>query len=114
MSRSSRCRTWPGRRAVPGTELKVTSFDTGELLPLGAEGEICVRTPSLLRGYWGQPAATARPVAFVQLRPGAAGRLTEDELAAWCREHMASYKVPEIRFVSELPLTATGKVKKHV
>jgi long-chain acyl-CoA synthetase len=58
------------------------------------------------------PRRSEVPVAFVQLRPGAAA--TEEELAAWCREHMAAYKVPRIRLVSELPLTTTGKVKKHV
>jgi acyl-CoA synthetase (AMP-forming)/AMP-acid ligase II len=39
--------------------------------------------------------------------------LTEAELAAWCRQNMATYKVPEIRFVDSLPMTATGKVKKE-
>ena len=162
----------------------------GELVHLGdvgggpgGEGEICIRTPSLLRRYWGKPEATAAalrsgwlhtgdigmiddggflhflgrrkemlkvngmsvfpseievllsghpdvagsgvvgaadprqgevPVAFVLLRPRARGRLTEAELAAWCAGHMARYKVPAIRFVDELPLTATGKVKKHI
>lgn len=51
------------------------------------------------------------PVAFVLVDPAAG--LTEDDLAAWCRQNMASYKVPIIRFVDQLPMTATGKVKKH-
>jgi acyl-CoA synthetase (AMP-forming)/AMP-acid ligase II len=37
------------------------------------------------------------------------------ELSAWCREHMANYKVPRrIELVSELPLNASGKVTKDV
>lgn len=51
------------------------------------------------------------PVAFIRLRPEHAA-VTGDDLLGWCREHMASYKVPEIRLVAELPMTATGKVRK--
>jgi acyl-CoA synthetase (AMP-forming)/AMP-acid ligase II len=37
----------------------------------------------------------------------------EATLIAWCREHMANYKVPrEVHFVDELPLTASGKVQR--
>ena len=34
-------------------------------------------------------------------------------MADWCRANMATYKVPEIRIVESLPMTATGKVKKE-
>ena len=51
-------------------------------------------------------------VAFVELKPGYS-ELTEAALTEWCRINMAGYKVPEIRFVDPLPLTATGKVAKE-
>jgi acyl-CoA synthetase (AMP-forming)/AMP-acid ligase II len=54
------------------------------------------------------------PVAFVQLRPEHAGSVTATELAAWCRDSMAVYKVPEVHLVEEFPLTETGKVQKEV
>lgn len=42
------------------------------------------------------------------------GRLTEDELIAYCREHMAAYKVPrEVTFMSELPKSRVGKVLRR-
>ncbi len=41
---------------VPGTEVKICDFDTGELKPLDEEGEILIRTPTLLKGYWNKPA----------------------------------------------------------
>ena len=44
---------------VPGTELRICDFDSHELKPLGEEGELCVRTPSLLKGYWNRPEASA-------------------------------------------------------
>lgn len=52
------------------------------------------------------------PVAFVKLDPAQAAGLTAEGLQDWCRERMASYKVPEIRLVDQLPTSATGKVLK--
>ena len=41
------------------------------------------------------------------------GDVDEGALIAWCREHMANYKVPRaVHFVDELPLTASGKVQR--
>ena len=53
------------------------------------------------------------PVAFVLVHDSARENTTEAGIAAWCRENMAVYKVPEIRIVEALPMTATGKVKKE-
>jgi acyl-CoA synthetase (AMP-forming)/AMP-acid ligase II len=50
--------------------------------------------------------------AFVILRDGSSA--TSDEIAAWCRDQMANYKVPRrVEIVTELPLNATGKVLKY-
>ncbi len=51
--------------------------------------------------------------AFVVLKEGE--HATETELISFCRERLASYKVPrEITFVKELPKTPAGKVLKWV
>jgi acyl-CoA synthetase (AMP-forming)/AMP-acid ligase II len=166
---------------VPGTEFRICDFATRRILPLGTTGEICVRSPSLLKGYWNNPdetraslvngwfhtgdigqidiagylhylgrgkemlkvngmsvfptevegllmrhpavarvgvagiadAATGqRPAAFVVLAEDWPGRISEDDLTGWCRDNMATYKVPAIHFVAVLPMTATGKVKR--
>jgi acyl-CoA synthetase (AMP-forming)/AMP-acid ligase II len=53
-------------------------------------------------------------MAFVVLRPEAAGTTAAD-IIAWCREQMANYKVPRaVEIVDELPLNASGKVEKGV
>ena len=52
------------------------------------------------------------PVAFVMLKPDFVGRVSAEEITAWCRKNMAHFKVPEVRIVDQLPLTATGKVQK--
>jgi long-chain acyl-CoA synthetase len=50
--------------------------------------------------------------AFVILNQGAG--VTEDELVAWGKEQMASYKYPRlVTFVDSLPMTATGKILKR-
>ncbi len=59
---------------VPGAEFKITDFETGELVPLGHDGEIRVRTPSLLKGYWNKPQATAEALVDGWLRTGDIGR----------------------------------------
>jgi len=57
---------------------------------------------------WGETVA-----AFVQQRPGLS--LTETELDASCRRHLASYKVPRIwRIVDQFPQTASGKIQKFL
>jgi len=55
---------------------------------------------------WGET-----PVALVVLRDGS--QMSETELIAFCRERLAHFKCPSsIRFVPELPRTATGKLQK--
>jgi acyl-CoA synthetase (AMP-forming)/AMP-acid ligase II len=50
--------------------------------------------------------------AVVALRPGQV--VTEEELIAFCREHLASYKKPRsVEFVAELPKNAYGKILKR-
>ncbi|WP_188647009.1 AMP-binding protein [Marinithermofilum abyssi] len=166
---------------MPETELKIVDFETDDLVPLGEEGEIAIRTPSLFKFYWNKPESERalrdgwlytgdlgvldeegflhflgrkkemlkvkgmsvfpaeiealicgheaieacgvvgrshpekgeEPVAFVQLVSGYKGKLSEVDLEKWCRENMAGYKVPVIQIIEELPLTATGKVKKE-
>jgi long-chain acyl-CoA synthetase len=43
---------------IPGVEVSIQN-DTGELLPAGQTGELCVRGANVMLGYWNQPAATA-------------------------------------------------------
>jgi acyl-CoA synthetase (AMP-forming)/AMP-acid ligase II len=51
-------------------------------------------------------------MAFVV--PRASATIDPDELLAWCREHMANYKVPRrVEVVDAFPLNASGKVLKY-
>lgn len=52
-------------------------------------------------------------MAYVVPRPGAAP--TPESIIAWCRTHMANYKVPRyVEVVTSLPTNASGKVTKFV
>jgi benzoate-CoA ligase family protein len=52
-----------------------------------------------------------KPVAFVVAEPGTMP--TADDLVAWCREGLASFKRPRaVVLVEEIPKTATGKVQR--
>ena len=52
------------------------------------------------------------PAAFIELRTGQA--VTEEEVIAFCREHMARFKVPKKVVFGTLPKTSTGKIQKYV
>lgn len=166
---------------MPGTDVAIVDFETGELVPPGGEGQIIVRSPSMMRAYHNRPEATAEtlrdgwlhtgdigsldengalhylgrtkemlkvngmsvfpselehlfsrhpqvaacgvigvadakkgqvPVAYVELVPEARSRVGADDLLAWCRDHMATYKIPRIEVIDEMPLAPTGKVSK--
>src|SRR5262249_57790304 len=50
-------------KPLPTVQLEIRDFDTGAPVPLGAEGEVCIRSPGALFGYWRNPAATAATIA---------------------------------------------------
>ena len=47
---------------VPSTEMKIVDLDSGEPLGPGREGEVWIRGPQVMKGYLGNPAATAATV----------------------------------------------------
>ena len=62
---------------VPGCEVEIRDAD-GRALPAGEAGEICVRSPGLMLGYWNAPATTAQAIRDGWLHTGDVGRLDED------------------------------------
>ena len=57
---------------------------------------------------WGET-----PCAFVTLKPDAAG-VTDADIIAWCRRHLAHFKAPRRVVFGPLPKTSTGKIQKYL
>jgi long-chain acyl-CoA synthetase len=64
-------------RPVPIMDVKVTD-PIGETLAIGETGEIWFRSPSLIRGYWNRPEATAETIVDGWLRSGDIGHLDDE------------------------------------
>lgn len=169
-------------KPIPLTESRIVSLQDGAELGPNEYGELVVRGPQVMRGYWNLPEETAMTIQDGWLHTGdiamkdeedyyyivdrkkdmiiAGGynvypreveevlyrhpavqeavvigvpdayrgetvkavvvtrqdaSLTAEELEAYCREHMAAYKVPRIyEFRDALPKTAVGKILRRL
>jgi long-chain acyl-CoA synthetase len=62
---------------VPGCEVTIQD-DAGQTRPAGADGEICVRSPGVMPGYWHTVGASAEVLAGGWLHTGDIGHEDED------------------------------------
>jgi fatty-acyl-CoA synthase len=66
-------------RAMPQTEIRIASLENGETLPIGQQGEVCVRGYALMKGYDGDAESTAQVIqADGWLHTGDLGVMRED------------------------------------
>lgn len=56
---------------------------------------------------WGEVRGT-----FVELKPGV--EVGPEAVIAFCREHLAGFKIPKAVVFGDLPKTSTGKIQKFV
>lgn len=65
------------RRTVgrPAAEVRIRDLDDDHDLPPGEIGEVCVRSPSTMLGYWGEPELTASTVRDGWVHTGDLGSL---------------------------------------
>ena len=62
---------------VPGTEAEVRD-EEGRALPRGAAGELHLRGPHIVQGYWGAPEKTAAAIREGWLRTGDVARIDDE------------------------------------
>lgn len=71
----------PGSIGLPvtGTECKIVDLKTGDReVPVGEEGELCVRGPQVMKGYWNMPQETAGAMRDGWLHTGDVARMDMD------------------------------------
>ena len=168
---------------VPDTEVKIVDLETGEELGAGESGEIVIRGPQTMKGYWPTPGSgldngwlhtgdigkmdkngyfvledrvkdmanisgykvyttevdeilfkypgvamaaavgipdperpgSERIKIFIKPKEEYKGKLTADEIIAYCKDKLPAIAVPRyVEFRDELPLTVTEKIFKRV
>jgi len=131
-----------GGLPVNDTEQKIVDLETGEReLPVGEVGEIIVRGPQVMLGYWNAPESTAAALRNGWLYTGDIGRIDAqgyltitdrkkemikykgfgiapaeiEALLEWARGRLAGYKtLHEVALVDAIPKTASGKILRRV
>jgi long-chain acyl-CoA synthetase len=69
----------PGSVGLPVPDVEIAILDdAGQALPSGEIGEICVRGPNVMKGYWRLPEATAETFIGTWLRTGDLGYIDGD------------------------------------
>lgn len=92
-----------------------------DMLKVGGENVDPMEVEALLLGLEGvqQVAVVAYPdprltdVAVAYIQPRAGATVSEDEVIAYCRGKVATFKIPRhVLFIDEFPMTGSGKIRK--
>jgi fatty-acyl-CoA synthase len=81
------------------------------------EVEECLyRHPQVMEAAGGRASRreVGRDAVRVRGAQAGAGSVAEEDIVAWCREHLARFKVPRTVVFGELPKTSTGKIQKFL
>ena len=62
---------------LPDTDCKIVDMETGEEVPVGMPGELCIKGPQVMSGYWQQPEETRSTLMDGWLYTGDIARMDE-------------------------------------
>ncbi len=85
-----------GSMGIPSfdEEFKIMDFnDKTKELPIGEEGEIVLRNPGCMKGYWNNPEKTAETLIDGWVYTGDVGKFDEDGYLYWLGRHKEMIKV---------------------
>lgn len=95
---------------VPGTDVVVVDPVTAEPMGYGEAGEILLRSPSIMTGYWRNPEATAEQLRDGWLHTGDTGYLDEDG----CLHYLARTKeMIKVKGMSVFPAEVEMMLARH-
>lgn len=63
---------------IENVEMRVVNPETGKAVPIGESGELLIRGPNVMLGYWNRPNETAEAIVDGWFRTGDVGRMDED------------------------------------
>jgi long-chain acyl-CoA synthetase len=63
---------------LPSTQARIVDIETGEIIPPGEVGELLIRGPQVMQGYWQMPEETVQALRDGWLHTGDLARMDED------------------------------------
>jgi acyl-CoA synthetase (AMP-forming)/AMP-acid ligase II len=104
-------------RLFPSTEARLVSVETGEDVGTGEPGEIWIRGPQRMKGYFGRQEETDTLIADGWLHTGDIGTVDEHgwwHVMAFVAERSAPCKrVRQVEFIETVPKSASGKILRR-
>jgi len=83
---------------LPSTNARIVDLETGEPLPAGGVGELLIRGPQVMQGYWQMPAETAQTLCDGWLRTNDVVQMDEDGFFTFIdrKEHLTLFGTHKI------------------
>ena len=75
---TDQCRNGSIGLPLPGLESAIVNQETGEPVPAGSVGELVVRGPNIMQGYWNSTEETSKTFRNGWMRTGDLGKMDED------------------------------------